>query len=134
MIMKDEKKVKTEKLTISFQGRDKCVNVGKDVVRLLGAPPFISLFLSEDGMGLAISASTERNPSSFAVPKDFLIGGDRSQMRIYSKQFVDGVLCSLGLNNNRTYRVKGTYLKEHNLVTFLFSDFQGLAKDMIIVV
>lgn len=118
--------------TISFQGKDKCVNVGKDVIRLLGEPPFISLFLSEDGRSLAISPCREQNPLSFAVPHDFLTK-DKVQLRIHSKQFVEGVLLSAGLNKDKTYRVKGSYSPEHNIVTFLFSDFQGLAKDRIFV-
>ena len=118
--------------TISFQGKDKCVNVGKDVIRLLGEPPFISLFVSEDGQSLAISPCREQNPLSFAVPSDFLTK-DKVQLRIHSKQFVEGVLISAGLNKDKTYRVKGEYSPEHNVITFQFSDFQGLAKDRIFV-
>lgn len=118
--------------TISFQGRDKCVNVGKDVIRLLGEPPFISLFVSEDGQGLAISPCREQNPLSFAVPNDFLTK-DKVQLRIHSKQFVESILLAAGLNKDKTYRVKGEYSSEHNVVTFQFSDFQGLAKDRIFV-
>lgn len=131
--MNEEKRKKiVYEPTISFQGKDKCVNIGKDVIRLLGEPPFVSLFLSEDGKGLAISPCREHNPLSFAVPPDFL-SKDKVQLRIHSKQFVEGVLLSAGLHKDKTYRVKGTYSKEHNIVTFLFADFQGLARDRIFV-
>lgn len=118
--------------TISFQGKDKCVNVGKDVIRLLGCPNYVSLFLSEDGTSLAITPCEERSKLSFSVPKDFLLA-DKVQFRIHSKQFVEGVLLSAGLNKDKTYRVKGTFSAEHNAVTFQLSDFEGLAKDRIFV-
>lgn len=118
--------------TISFQGKDKCVNVGKDVIRLLGNPDYISLILSEDGTGLAIYPCEERNLLSFKVPQSFLTA-DKVQLRIHSKQFVEGVLLSAGLNKDKTYRVKGTFSAEHNAITFQLSDFEGLAKDRIFV-
>lgn len=119
--------------TISFQGKDKCVNVGKDVIRLLGNPNYVSLFLSEDGTSLAITPCEERCKLYFSVPNDFLIA-DKVQFRIHSKQFVEGVLISAGLNKDKTYRVKGTFSAEHNAVTFSLNDFEGLAKDRILVI
>ena len=117
--------------TISFKGGDKCINIGKDVIRLLREPPFIGLFLSEEGDSLAIAPCSEKQKLSFAVPKDFL---NRNVMfRIHSKQFVEGVLKSVGLDINKTYRLKGTFIPEHSVITFSFSEFEGLAKDRIFV-
>jgi hypothetical protein len=117
--------------TISFKGGDKCINIGKDVIRLLREPPFIGLFLSEEGDSLAIAPCSEKQKLSFAVPRDFL---NRNVMfRIHSKQFVEGVLKSVGLDINKTYRLKGTFIPEHNVITFSFSEFEGLAKDRIFV-
>ena len=117
--------------TISFKGREKCINIGKDVIRLLREPPFIGLFLSEEGDSLAIAPCSEKQKLSFAVPKDFL---NRNVMfRIHSKQFVEGVLKSVGLDINKTYRLKGTFIPEHHIITFSFSEFEGLAKDRIFV-
>ena len=53
--------------------------------------------------------------------------------RIHSKQFVEGVLKSVGLDINKTYRLKGTFIPEHHVITFSFSEFEGLAKDRIFV-
>ena len=122
----------TRRPTISFQGKDKCVNVGKDVIRLLGNPAFIGLFLSEDGESLAISPCSEKKALSFAVPKDFL-SRSKVQFRIHSKQFVEDILLSARLDKDRTYRLEGTFIPELNMVTFQLSEFQGLAKDRIIV-
>ena len=117
--------------TISFKGGDKCINIGKDVIRLLREPPFIGLFLSEEGDSLAIAPCSEKQKLSFAVPKDFL---NRNVMfRIHSKQFVEDVLRSVGLDINKTYRLKGTFIPEHSVITFDFSEFEGLAKDRIFV-
>ena len=76
--------------TISFKGGDKCINIGKDVIRLLQEPPFIGLFLSEEGDSLAIAPCSEKQKLSFAVPKNFLTSN--VMFRIHSKQFVEGVL------------------------------------------
>jgi len=117
--------------TISFKGGDKCINIGKDVIRLLQEPPFIGLFLSEEGDSLAIAPCSEKQKLSFAVPKNFLTSN--VMFRIHSKQFVEGVLRSAGLDINKTYRLKGTFIPEHSVITFAFSEFEGLAKDRIFV-
>ena len=117
--------------TISFKGGDKCINIGKDVIRLLQEPPFIGLFLSEEGDSLAIAPCSEKQKLSFAVPKNFLTSN--VMFRIHSKQFVEGVLKSAGLDINKTYRLKGTFIPEHSVITFAFSEFEGLAKDRIFV-
>ena len=69
--------------TISFKGREKCINIGKDVIRLLQEPPFIGLFLSEEGDSLAIAPCSEKQKLSFAVPKNFL--SSNVMFRIHSK-------------------------------------------------
>lgn len=117
--------------TISFKGGDKCINIGKDVIRLLQEPPFIGLFLSEEGDSLAIAPCSEKQKLSFAVPKNFLTSN--VMFRIHSKQFVEGVLRSAGLDINKTYRLKGTFIPEHSVITFSFSEFECLAKDRIFV-
>ena len=117
--------------TISFKGREKCINIGKDVIRLLQEPPFIGLFLSEEGDSLAIAPCSEKQKLSFAVPKNLL--SSNAMFRIYSKQFVEDVLRSVGLDINKTYRLKGTFIPEHSVITFAFSEFEGLAKDRIFV-
>ena len=116
---------------ISFKGREKCINIGKDVIRLLQEPPFIGLFLSEEGDSLAIAPCSEKQKLSFAVPKNLLTSN--AMFRIYSKQFVEDVLRSVGLDINKTYRLKGTFIPEHSVITFAFSEFEGLAKDRIFV-
>ena len=117
--------------TISFKGREKCINIGKDVIRLLQEPPFIGLFLSEEGDSLAIAPCSEKQKLSFAVPKNLL--SSNAMFRIYSKQFVEDILRSVGLDINKTYRLKGTFIPEHSVITFAFSEFEGLAKDRIFV-
>ena len=117
--------------TISFKGREKCINIGKDVIRLLQEPPFIGLFLSEEGDSLAIAPCSEKQKLSFAVPKNLLTSN--AMFRIYSKQFVEDILRSVGLDIDKTYRLKGTFIPEHSVITFAFSEFEGLAKDRIFV-
>ena len=117
--------------TISFKGKEKCINIGKDVIRLLQEPPFIGLFLSEEGDSLAIAPCSEKQKLSFAVPKNLL--SSNAMFRIYSKEFVEDVLKSVGLDINKTYRLKGTFIPEHSVITFSFSEFEGLAKDRIFV-
>ena len=119
------------KPTISFKGREKCINIGKDVIRLLQEPSFIGLFLSEEGDSLAIAPCSEKQKLSFAVPKNLL--SSNAMFRIYSKQFVEDILRSVGLDIDKTYRLKGTFIPEHSVITFAFSEFEGLAKDRIFV-
>ena len=89
------------------------------------------IVLSEERDSLAIAPCSEKQKLSFAVQKDFL---NRNVMfRIHSKQFVEDVLRSVGLDINKTYRLKGTFIPEHSVITFDFSEFEGLAKDRIFV-
>jgi len=119
--------------TISFQGKEHCLNVGRDVIRSLGCPLYVALFVSERGNSLAITPCGEKNPISFKVPESFL-ESENAQFRIHSKQFVDGVLMSAQKDLNKTYRVKGYYDAEHNAMIFSFEDFVSLAANRIIVI
>ena len=46
---------------------------------------------------------------------------------------MEDVLRSVGLDINKAYRLKGTFIPEHSVITFAFSEFEGLAKDRIFV-
>ena len=128
--MSDDRK---QEGTISFQGKEHCLNVGRDVIRNLGCPLYVALFVSERGNSLAITPCDEKNPISFKVPESFL-ESDNAQFRIHSKQFVDGVLMSAQKDLDKTYRVKGYYDAEHNAMIFSFEDFMPLAANRIIVI
>ena len=124
---------KKQEGTISFQGKEHCLNVGRDVIRILGCPLYVALFVSERGNSLAITPCDEKNPISFKVPEAFL-GTDHVQFRIHSKQFVDGVLTSAKKDLDKTYRVMGCYVSDHNAMIFPFDDFMPLAANKIIVI
>lgn len=64
--------------TISFKGGDKCINIGKDMIRLLREPPFIGLFLSEEGDSLAIAPCSEKQKF---VLRDWLRQKDKNKKK-----------------------------------------------------
>ena len=118
---------------VSFQGKESCLNIGKDVIRHLGCPLYVALFVSEKGNSLAITPCQEKNPLSFKVPENFL-ESDKIQFRIHSKEFVEGILNSAQKDLDKTYRVKGSYNEEYNAMIFSFDDFIPLAANRIVVI
>lgn len=103
---------------ILFAGGQNAVVIHKEVIRALGTPEYISLWISRDRKSVAITASTQKHPLSFRVPENFLRPLPRKRFRIYSMGFSTEIRRSWRLKNGKSYTVKGNYDPQKKAVVF----------------
>ena len=108
---------KSAKLRISFYGRQKCVQIGKDVVRVLGAPSYLSIRINPEFDSILVESAEEKHKLSFKVPEDIFKNKNR-QMVISSISFVNGVMTQNELDLKETYQIEGVYSEKNNAVVF----------------
>ena len=100
-------------VTIPAEGRR--MNVGKDVIRILGSPSYICILQRKDRQSIAITPCAAEHPMSFKVPDRLLTDG-QCRMRINGIQFVQALLEANGLAVGKDYQFKGRYEAEKNAV------------------
>jgi hypothetical protein len=105
---------------ISIYGKKKGINIGKDVVRLLGCPSHICLLVNERSNAIAIQSCAENKAMSFKVP-DMLMN-EHWHFRIYSQQFIRTLMTANNMEQEKTYAIPGSYSERHNAVIFQMSD------------
>jgi len=87
------------------------------VVRVLGAPPYITFRVNQDLSSILVEGALEKTKISFKVPSDLYLNDNR-QMRVTSKSFVTGIMMTNGLNLDDGYHVEGVYSEKNNAVVF----------------
>ena len=112
---------KSAKLRISFYGRQNCIQLGKDVVRVLGAPPYIAIRINPEMDSVLIESAEEKHKLSFKVPEDICMNKNR-QMVINSTSFVVGMMTRNELDLKETYQIEGVYSEKNNAVVFNIKD------------
>jgi hypothetical protein len=118
------KKAKNKvRLNVSIYGRESALYIGKDVMRVLGAPKDVCLKVSPRMDSFVIMPCDEYNVLSFHVPDDFMLNSHR-MMRVISKSFVTGLLAMNDLETGHTYKISGTYSEKNNAVIFNMSDIR----------
>lgn len=117
----------TARLNVSIYGRESALNIGKDVLRVLGAPKNVCLKVSLRMDSFVVMPCDENDVLSFHVPDDFMLNSHR-MMRIISKSFVTGLLVMNDLEIDHTYNISGTYLDKNNAVIFNMSDIRRYRK------
>ncbi len=115
-------------LRISLQGRNNRLQVGKDVLRVLGAPRFITFRVNKQMDSILIECVEERHNLSFKVPAAVMEGSEK-QMYITSESFVMGLMVRNGLDVTKTYEIPGLYSEKHNAVVFKFSECEMYIDD-----
>ena len=105
---------------LTFVGKQNRINIGKETVRLLGCPQFVTIYLSTNRQYLAVAPCDEHNLMSFRVPDD-LMQDHRKCLRIYSKAFVESILRERNQFVNGTYCVSGNYSESQHAVLFPLS-------------
>lgn len=106
---------------ISFYGRQNCIQIGKDVVRVLGAPPYIAIRINPEMDSVLIESAEEKHKLSFKVPEDICMNKNR-QMVINSTSFVVGMMTRNELDLKETYQIEGVYSEKNNAVVFNIKD------------
>ena len=111
----------TVRLNVSIYGRESALNIGKDVLRVLGAPKDVCLKVSQRMDSFVVMPCDESDVLSFHVPDDFMLNSHR-MMRVISKSFVTWLLAMNDLEIDHTYNISGTYSEKNNAVIFNMSD------------
>lgn len=109
------------RLRISFYGRQGRVQIGKDIVRILGAPPYVSIRVNKAMDSLLIETAHEKHKLAFKVPIDLCFNKDR-QMFVSSKSFVIGIMSVNNLDFSKTFQIDGIYSEKNNAVVFNIKD------------
>lgn len=117
----------TVRLNVSIYGRESALNIGKDVLRVLGAPKDVCLKVSQRMDSFVVMPCDESDVLSFHVPDDFMLNSHR-MMRVISKSFVTGLLAMNDLETDHTYNISGTYSEKNNAVIFNMSDIRRYRK------
>jgi len=112
---------KTAKIRISFYGRQRRIQIGKDVLRVLGAPPFICLKINKKMNSIVIEPAQAKASLAFHVPEGILFN-KRKQMIVTSAAFVIGIMTVNGLDLTKTYQIEGIYSEKNNAVIFNISE------------
>ena len=114
-------------MNVSIYGRESALNIGKDVLRVLGAPKDVCLKVSQRMDSFVVMPCDESDVLSFHVPDDFMLNSHR-MMRVISKSFVTGLLAMNDLEIDHTYNISGTYSEKNNAVIFNMSDTRRYRK------
>ena len=70
-------------LLVTIPAESRRMNVGKDVIRVLGSPTYICVLQRKDRKSIAITPCAAEHPMSFKVPDRLLTDG---QCRIYEAE------------------------------------------------
>lgn len=112
---------KSVNLCVSILGKNHVFHIGKDVLRVLGAPKYVSIKLNQTMDSFIVLPIEEKEPMSFRVP-DNLMFDNNKKMCVKSQSFVMGLLAANDLDIDRTYRIEGTYSEKNNVVVFNMAD------------
>ncbi|MBR1752619.1 MAG: hypothetical protein IJ740_17400 [Ruminococcus sp.] len=93
------------------------LGIGKDAIKLLNMPQFVSLRVNPKLRSIAIIPCGRHDPMSFEVPARLFVD-HRCTFRIYSKDFKNWIRTIGGIDDKKTYIVDGRYSEKSNLVYF----------------
>ena len=94
-------------LRVTIPAESRRMNVGKDVIRILGSPAYRK--------SIAITPCAAEHPMSFKVPDRLLTDG-QCRMMINGIQFIQLLLEANGLAAGKDHQFKGRYDAEKNAV------------------
>ena len=83
-------------LRVTIPAESRRMNVGKDVIRILGSPAYICVLQRKDRKSIAITPCAAEHPMSFKVPDRLLTDG-QCRMMINGIQFIQLLLEANGL-------------------------------------
>ncbi len=115
------KTIRPIRLVITLQGYWNRISIGKDVIRILGAPSHICLRVTEDNSLIALAPCEALDLLSFKVP-DALFTDHHCIFRICSKQFVRNVMATNGMNPLQSNSFDGIYSEKQNAIMFLLKN------------
>jgi len=105
------------KLEISIYSRINVIHIGKDVLRVIGAPSHICLKINKEMDSFVVMPCEPAEPMAFKVPDGIMLN-PRKQMKVTSQSFVIGLLSVNELEFGHTYKIPGIYSESNNAVVF----------------
>lgn len=94
-------------LLVTIPAESRRMNVGKDVIRILGSPAYICVLQRKDRKSIAITPCAAEHPMSFKVPDRLLTDG---QCRMINGiQFIQVLLEANGLAAGKDHQFKGRH-------------------------
>lgn len=113
---------------ISINGKQYCINIGRDVIRKLGFPSHVCILQNYRKNAIAIMPCEETEVLSFRVPDGFTT--DRmKKFRIYSQALVEEILSNNDLEAGCIYSLKGQHEPDANAVIFYLSEIKGISNE-----
>ena len=85
-------------LRVTIPAESRRMNVGKDVIRILGSPAYICVLQRKDRKSIAITPCAAEHPMSFKVPDRLLTDG-QCRMMINGIQFIQALLEAMSYGN-----------------------------------
>jgi len=95
------------------------IHISKGLIRALGIPSHICLRVNEENTSVAVCPCDASEVLSFKTPEG-LFCGKAVKFRISSQEFVRGILQANGLDNEKTYTLRGVYSEQLNAVVCNF--------------
>ena len=92
-------------LRVTIPAESRRMNVGKDVIRVLGSPAYICVLQRKDRKAIAITPCAAEHPMSFKVPDKLLTDG-QCRMMINGIQFIQVLLEANGLAAGKDISLK----------------------------
>lgn len=102
---------------ITIDGRKECISIGRDVIRVLGYPNYISILKNDAQKAIAITQSQSREVLSFKVPEGFP-DEKKKMFRVYSQAFTSDLMEAYQLDRTQSHAFLGRYVKEYDAVVF----------------
>ena len=106
-----------EHLELMIYGYNGALGIGKDAIRLLNNPDYISIRVNPELLSIAIVPCERHDPLSYEVPPR-LLTDRKCTFRIYSLEFKNWIRSVIGIDDSKTYTVAGKYSARSNLVYF----------------
>ena len=94
------------------------IYIYKDVIRLLGYPTYVTIMESVGHQTLAILPCDESHAMAFKVPDNYSV--IKRDMRIWSKEYVQGLRNRYCMDSGMSYTLSGVYVDKLNAVVFRF--------------
>ena len=102
-----------KKLRMSIDAKRYTIYIGKEVIRQLDNPSYISLLVNQHT--IAVIPCDENHVLPFQVPEEM---EGQGRMRIYSTSFIRSLCIEHRLDENRSYVLNGTYHPDIAAVVF----------------
>jgi len=110
--------------SIRFAFSENRLSISMEVLRSIGCPKFIQLFISRDRKTLFIRGCDKKETQSFAVPPRVYTDTEY-KYRLQKAAFSEAMQTATGLDNNGKYRFYGVSVSEQ-VMAFSVADAQRL--------